>query len=160
VEKAIHGGTFAVGDCYQVPIQEWYGSSVPEAFESAIGTGAQLTTFYTQLDKRQKELWSRWFQEYRQLGLANAEYRNLYDLAFDKPEIHVIQKGQELYYGIFAEAWSARKPIPLRGLDKNLTYAVYDYKNRVNLGTVKGSAPQIMAGFKESLLLRLTPQTQ
>jgi alpha-galactosidase len=157
VEKAIHGGSFAVGDCYQVPIQEWYGSSVPESFESAIGTGAQLTTFYTQLDGRQQELWRRWFHEYRELELAQAEYRNLYDLAFDKPEIHVVQKEREIYYGIFAEAWSARRPIALRGLDKTLTYKVYDYKNHLELGTIQGSDPRFKRGFKESLLLRLTP---
>jgi alpha-galactosidase len=156
-EKAIHGGTFAVGDCYQVPIQEWYGSSVPESFESAMGTGAQLTTFYTQLDSRQRELWRRWFQEYRQLGLAWGESRNLYDIAFDKPEIHVVQKGKETYYGIFAEAWSARRPITLRGLDKNLAYRVYDYKSRIDLGTLHGSDPRLKRGFKESLLLRVTP---
>jgi hypothetical protein len=31
-------------------------SSVPESFESAIGTGGQLTTFYVNLDERQKAL--------------------------------------------------------------------------------------------------------
>jgi alpha-galactosidase len=67
LEKAIRGGTFAVGDCYQIPIQEWDGYSVPESFETAFGTGAQLTTFYGSLDARQTELWKRWFQDYRTL---------------------------------------------------------------------------------------------
>ena len=156
-EKAIRGGSFAVGDCYQVPIQEWYGSSVPESFESAIGTGAQLTTFYTQLDGRQHELWNRWFHEYRELGLADAEYVNLYDLAFDKPEVHVVRKGQDLYYGIFAEVWPRDRRIELRGLDKNSSFAVYDYKNRRELGTIKGSEPYIKMAFKENLLLRVSP---
>lgn len=157
LEKAIRGGTFAVGDCYQVPIHEWTGASVPESFESAIGTGAQLTTFYAHLDDRQKGLWNRWFHEYRDLGLSQAEYVNLYDLAFDKPEVHVVRKGQEMYYGIFAEVWSRRRPIELRGLDKEKTYEVYDYGNRRELGTVKGSEPYLRIAFKDSLLLRVRP---
>jgi alpha-galactosidase len=158
LEKAIRGGTFAVGDCYQVPIQEWYGSSVPESFENAIGTGAQLTTFYVHLDDRQEALWNRWFHEYPQLGLSRAEYINLYDIAFDKPEIHVVRKGPEMYYGIFADAWPHTKPIELRGLDKGTTYEVYDYGNRKELGTLNGADPQLRIGFKESLLVRVRPK--
>lgn len=157
VEKAIRGGTFAVGDCYQIPIQEWDGYSVPESFESAIGTGAQLTTFYVHLDERQRALWNRWFHEYRDLGLGQAEYVNLYDLAFDKPEVHVVRKGQEMYYGVFAEAWSRRQPIELRGLEKEKTYEVYDYGNRKELGTLKGAEPYLRLAFKDSLLLRVRP---
>lgn len=157
VEKAIRGGTFAVGDCYQVPISEWYGSSAPEAFESAIGTGGQLTTFYANLDQRQKALWNRWFHEYPELGLSHSEYVNLYDLAFDKPEAHVVRKGNEIYYGFFADYWPRTTAIELRGLDKAQTYEVYDYGNRRMLGQVKGSDPRINAGFKDNLLLRVRP---
>jgi len=157
LEKAIRGGTFAVGDCYQVPIHEWTGASVPESFESAMGTGAQLTTFYALLDDRQKALWNRWFHEYLDLGLSQAAYVNLYDLAFDKPEVHVVRKGQEMYYGIFADVWSRRRPIELRGLDKDKTYEVYDYGNRQELGTLKGAEPYLRIAFKDSLLLRVRP---
>jgi len=146
-----------VGDCYQIPIQEWDGYSVPESFESAIGTGAQLTTFYTHLDERQRALWNRWFHEYRELGLSRAEYLNLYDLAFDKPEIHVVRKQQELYYGIFADFWPRGKQIELRGLDKGVTYEVYDYGNRRQLGTLKGAEPFLKLGFKDNVLLRVRP---
>jgi alpha-galactosidase len=156
-EKAIRGGTFAVGDCYQIPMQEWDGYSVPESFETAIGTGAQLTTFYTQLDERQRALWNRWFHEYRDLGLASAEYVNLYDLAFDAPEVHVVRKGKAMYYGIYADAWARNKRIELRGLDKGVTYEVYDYANRKPLGEVKGTEPYLQIGFKNSLLLRVRP---
>jgi alpha-galactosidase len=156
-EKAIRGGTFAVGDCYQIPIQEWDGYSVPESFETAIGTGAQLTTFYTQLDERQRALWNRWFHEYRELGLASAEYVNLYDLAFDAPEVHVVRKGVAMYYGIYADAWPRNKRIELRGLDKGVTYEVYDYANRKPMGEVKGAEPYLQIGFKNSLLLRVRP---
>ncbi len=160
-EKAIRGTGFTVGDCYQVPIQEWTGYSVPESFETAIGTGAQLTTFYTQLDERQRALWTRWFHEYKELDLSRAEYVNLYDLAWDKPEVHVIRKGQDLYYGIFADTWPRDKyKIELRGLEKGKIYRVYDYVNRRDLGTLDGSKPLLNIGFKESLLVRVSPQGQ
>jgi alpha-galactosidase len=157
-EKAIRGGTFAVGDCYQVPIQEWTGSSVPESFESAIGTGAQVTAFYTQLTGEQRPSWTRWFHDYRELGLSRAEYLNLYDLAFDKPEVHVLRKGRDMYYGIFADVWPrGGHKIELRGLDKNTTYEVYDYAHRRDLGPIKGADPFLNIAFKDNLLIRLRP---
>ncbi|MCX6625091.1 MAG: alpha-galactosidase, partial [Acidobacteria bacterium] len=158
VEKAIRGGTFPVGDCYQIPIEEWTGYSVPESFETAMGTGAQVTTFYTHLDETRKGPWKRWFQEYRELDLTHGEYLNLYDLAFDKPEGHVIRKGRDLYFGFFADVWPRdRYKIELRGLEKDGVYEVYDYANRRDLGTVKGADPRLNIAFKDSLLLRVRP---
>ncbi len=157
VEKAIRGPHFAVGDCYQVPLQEWLGSSVAEDFESAMGAGAQLTTFYANLNPQQKQSWNRWFHQYRELDLARAEYVNLYDLAFDRPEGHAIRKANEMFYGFFAEAWPANRPIELRGLDAKKDYQVLDYQNGRSLGTVKGNQPQIKVPFKGNLLLRVSP---
>ena len=97
------------------------------------------------------------FHEYRELGLSRAEYVNLYDLAFDQPEVHVVRKGKEIYYGIFADVWPVTRRIELRGLDKGLTYEIYDYGNRRRLGSLKGADPFLKIGFKESLLLRLKP---
>ncbi len=158
VEKAIHSPTFAVGDCYQVPDDEWSGFSVPQAFESAIGTGAQVTTFYTDLDSAQHWHWNRWFKEYNRLKLSSAEYINLYDLAFDKPEIHVVKKGGSFFYGIYANLWSKTDTIELRGLTQNINYTVFDYANKRNLGTVNGSNPFMHVGFRDYLLLQLTPE--
>jgi alpha-galactosidase len=156
-EKAIRGGGYAVGDCYQVPADEWKGSSLPESFESAIGTGAQLTTFYRDLDEGQRATWTRWFREYRELDLARAEYVNLYDLAFDLPEAHVVRKGRDLFYGFFAERWPRTAPIELRGLDPGTTYEAWDYGNRRPLGTVSGADPRLRVGFDTALLVRLRP---
>jgi alpha-galactosidase len=157
LEKAIRGPSFCVGDCYQVPLHEWKGSSVPDSFESAMGTGAQLTTFYAELTDPQRARWARWFREYRELGLASADYLNLYDIAFDKPEVHVVRKGSDLYYGIFADLWPVNRRIELRGLEKETDYEVYDYGNRRALGKVSGSKPFVNAAFKDNLLLRVRP---
>jgi alpha-galactosidase len=157
VEKAFRGPTFCVGDCYQVPADEWEGFSVPESFESAVGSGAQVTTFFTDLDPAQQSEWKRWIAVYRKLGLADGEYLNLYDLAFDKPEAHVVRKNGRLYYGFFALYWSFGNPITLRGLDRGVTYSVRDYAKNRDLGAVSGDNPVLRIAFKDQLLLEVTP---
>ncbi len=158
LEKAIRGPSFDVGDCYQVPLNEWKGYSVPESFETAMGTGAQLTTMYAHLTDEQRAKWIHWFHLYNALGLSSGEYLNLYDLAFDKPEIHVVRKGKDLYYGIFADLWPKTQPIELRGLSKDQNYEVYDYAHDQKLGRISGSKPYVEVAFKDSLLLRVSPQ--
>ncbi len=158
VEKAIHGPSYAAGDCYQVPDDEWSGFSVPQSFQSAVGTGGQVTTFYTDLDSSQYAIWKRWIHEYRSLELSSSDYTNLYDIAFDKPEVHVVKKGKEMYYGFYAELWSKTDPIELRGLNKGVKYRVLDYANGRDLGVVSAEEPYVYSGFKEFLLLRVTPE--
>ena len=157
MEKAIHGPTFCVGDCYQVPKDEWQGYSIDQSFESAMGAGAQVTTFYKDLDSVQLKIWEKWIPKYRELALSSGEYLNLYDLAFDKPEVHVVKKENKLFYGIFADSVSKTESIQLRGLNKDVEYSVYDYANDKQLETLNGNNPFIHADFKEYLLLQLTP---
>ncbi|TAL65554.1 MAG: hypothetical protein EPN88_09470 [Bacteroidetes bacterium] len=157
VEKGIHGPTFCVGDCYQVPKDEWQGYSIDQSFESAMGTGAQVTTFYKDLDSSQLQIWKKWIPKYRELAISSGEYLNLYDLAFDKPETHVVKKGNNLFFGIYADSIPPAQPIQLRGLTRDVEYSVYDYANDKQLGTVNGANPVIQADFKENLLLQLTP---
>lgn len=160
VEKAIHGSTFCVGDCYQVPKDEFDGYSVRESFESALGTGAQVTTFYRELDSTQFRTWQNGFGKYREMLLSQAEYLNLYDIAFDKPEIHVVKKGEEMYYGIYAETWKKEDGISLRGLKKQSNYRVYDYMNNRDLGTISEENPVLNVDFKEYLLIRVRCEKQ
>lgn len=158
LEKAIRGPTFCVGDCYQVPLDQWKGFSVPESFETAMGTGAQLTTFYAQLSEPQRAKWTRWFRLANELRLSSGEYLNLYDIAFDEPEIHVVRKGKDLFYGIFADVWPPDRPIELRGLEAHARYELFDYARDRSLGVISGADPHVKAAFKESLLLRVRPQ--
>ena len=142
-EKAIRGPRFAVGDGYQVPADEWKGTSLREGFASAMGTGAALTTFYADLDGRQRADWQRWFGRYRAAAPGEGEYLNLYDIAFDAPEAHVVRRGADLHYGFFAERWpqGTGQRIHLRGLDPARRYAVEDEARGVSLGEVAGEAP-------------------
>ncbi len=156
-EKAIRGPKFAVGDGYVVPGQEFKGTGLRETFEDGIGAGAQATTFFAELDARQRGLWERWFKEYRAQGPGTGEYLNLYDLAFDLPEAHVVRRGADLYYGFFADRWAATQKIELRGLDPGKRYEVYDYGRGRSLGEVAGASPSLNAEFQGSLLLRVHP---
>jgi alpha-galactosidase len=158
VEKAIHGPSFCVGDCYQVPKDEWVGSSVNESFESALGTGAQVTTFYKDLDSTQLKTWEKGFGKYRELKLSSAEYISLYDIVFDKPEIHVVRKGDEMFYGIYAKEWTKNNNIVLRGLGKGVNYSVYDYYHDKKLGIVNGNNPVLNVDFTDNLLIRVKPE--
>lgn len=157
VEKAIHGPAYAVGDCYQVPEDEWSGFSVPQDFESAMGTGGQVTTFYTDLDQEQQMEWKRWVREYNDKKLSSATYTNLYDIVFDKPEVHVVEKEGQLFYGLYADLWSKVDSIELRGLRKGVDYEVYDYANNRKMANVHGDSPYINIGFRDHLLLRVVP---
>jgi alpha-galactosidase len=155
VEKAIHGPVFSVGDAYQVPTDEWNGYSVPQSFESAMGTGAHITTLFADLSPEQLEIWKTWFRKYDEMGLSSGEYLNYYDIAFDLPETHVVKKGETIYYGMFSEHWPKAQKIELRGLDKNKSYEIIDYAHDRNIGIIKGSSPYLNVGFKESLLIRV-----
>lgn len=157
VEKAIHGPAYAVGDCYQVPEDEWSGFSVPQDFESAMGTGAQVTTFYTDLDLEQRMDWKRWVKEYNEKKLSSATYTNLYDIAFDRPEVHVVEKEGQLFYGLYADLWSKVDSIELRGLRKGVNYEVYDYANNRKMANVHGDRPYINIGFRDHLLIQVVP---
>ncbi len=159
VEKAFRGPSFAVGDCYQIPMHEWEGWSCPESFESALGTGAQATTLYSRLTDAQRADWRSWFGLYRKLDLSRGEYLNLYDLAWDKPEAHVVKKGERLYYGFFAERWSRATPLTLRGLEPGRAYRVRDYADERDLGVITSAKPLLPVAFKDSLLLELTPES-
>jgi alpha-galactosidase len=79
----------------------------------------------------------------------------LYDIGFDRPETHVIQKNDELYYAFFARHWNG--PIELRGL-QDRTYHVVDYVNNKDLGTVHGPNATISGDFNQHLLIQAEPK--
>jgi len=123
-------------------------------FASEIGAGGVPGTKFTwpelsevrarlkedwQLYPEKRSKWRKWFGIYNQHRPAEGEYLNLYDLAFDQPEAHVLRKGDRLYYGFFAgeagRRWKGR--VPLRGLAAG-QFQVWDYVNDRKLGTAAG----------------------
>jgi alpha-galactosidase len=144
-------------------------------FASCIGAGGVLSTkFVYPLDasikSRLKEdwalteekelLWKKWFDLARQHSLADGEYLNLYDIAFDFPEAHVIRKEDSLYYAFFTNDTNPTfsGSIQLRGLDATKRYQVQDYVNDRILCEITGKDSCIfMDAMKNGLLLKVMP---
>ena len=106
--------------------------------------------------------WTRWFGIYNLHRPAKGEYLNLYDLGFDRPEGHVIRRGERLYYAFFADTagkrWKGR--LPLRGLAAR-TYRLWDYASERELGSAAGPGESFLeVSFVGALLLVAVPLSE
>ena len=87
--------------------------------------------------------------------LSKGIYRgDLYDIGYDYPETHCIQKADTMYYAFYNADYTGN--IELRGLDSSKKYTVIDYFNKKTLGNIKGDQPKLRVSFKEFLVLELT----
>ncbi len=135
-------------------------------FASTVGVGAVVSTKFTwPVDPKPKDsflltpareiLWRKWIALYKDKMLPLGIYRGeLYDIGFDEPEAHAIEKSGSMYYAFFADRWAG--PITLRGLGKG-NYRVHDYVNDRDLGTVTGERSTLQADFAHFLLLEARP---
>ena len=142
-------------------------------FASEIGVGGVPSTKFiwpddSQVRARLNEVWvltpkreallQKWLSIYRAHRLAEGEYVNLYDLAFDAPEAHAIRANGSLYYAFYGGAIAQRYhgPITLRGLEAR-SYRVHDYINARDLGVVHGPAATLSVMFSGALLIEAIP---
>jgi alpha-galactosidase len=136
-------------------------------FASSFGVGAVPGTKFTwpkenpkvteqNLLTPEKELqWKKWFSLYREKMLSKEHYRGeLYDIGYDIPETHVIQKGDTLHYAFYQQSWSGQ--IELRGLVANRN-KVRDYVNGIDLGEVTKKNPVMSFSFTKNLLIEVYP---
>jgi alpha-galactosidase len=97
----------------------------------------------------------KWVGIYNDKKLSTGEYLNLYDIRFDLPETHVIEKDGAMYYAFYAQEWNGGK-IELRGLDAEKTYKVTEYtSDDVASYTIKGNDPYITPIFKRDYLIEV-----
>ncbi len=137
-------------------------AKVGQNFATSMGPGGVIGTKFTwpggpenmQLTGDREKHWQKWFKLYNEKMLSKGNYLNLYDIIYDKPESHVINKGDNYYYAFYAKEWQGS--IELRGLAEK-EYRVYDYVNKVELGTVMGPVAKITPVFKEHLLIECIP---
>jgi alpha-galactosidase len=159
--KAIMPNTAYFGDHVEL-------SDGGDDFASSFGVGAVLGTKFTWpadnaeqsdsylLTPEKEKIWKKWFGLYHEKMLSRENYLgNLYDIGFDKPETHLIMKGDTLYYAFYADEWNGS--IELRGLDKGKNYLAYDYVNNIQVAGFKGDNPVINAEFEKSLLIAVYP---
>lgn len=137
-----------------------------EDFASTVGIGAVLSTKFTwPVDPKPKDSflltpereakWRKWIGIYRDKMLANGVYRGeLYDIGFDKPEAHVVEKDGRLYFAFFAPRWDGS--VEIRGLGPG-RYRLRDYVDGRELGHVQAGANRITVRFEHALLLEAVP---
>jgi alpha-galactosidase len=135
-------------------------------FASTVGIGAIVSTKFTWpqdpkpkhsflLTPQKEALWRKWIALYNERLLPRGRYRGeLYDIGFDKPETHVIEKSGQLYYALYARAW--RGPVTLRGLAAG-RYRVRDYFNGRDLGELVAPDGSLPLAFERFLLLEAIP---
>jgi len=137
-------------------------------FASSVGIGAVVSTKFTwPVDPKPKDSflltpereahWRHWLEVSARHRLAEGSYRGeLYDIAFDKPETHVVEKNGALYYAFYAPNWAGQ--VELRGLQPGRRYSVSDYVNGRSLGQVSAQQPRLALNFQHALLLLAQPQ--
>ena len=106
-----------------------------------------------------KDLYLEWFGRYDDLRLSQGDYLNLYDLVYDVPGSHAIEKDDGIYYLFVPEYGQAfNGSIELRGLEAGQVYEVVDYENNISWGNVTGStaALNVTIPVNYPLLLKAT----
>ena len=96
--------------------------------------------------------WRRWVRIYEAHRLPAGSYvGGLYDIGFDRPETHVIRKGDTLFYAFYAKKFEGK--LTLRGLKGKGKFTVFDYEHQKRLGEVEADRPEIRVAFEKHLLL-------
>jgi alpha-galactosidase len=136
-------------------------------FASTIGIGGIVSTKFTWprdpkpehsflLTEEREAFWRKWIALYNEKRLPEGYYRgNLYDIGFDRPEAHVVEKDGRFYYAFYADKWNG--PIELRGLRPG-PYTVSDYWTGKTIGSASAAANRLAASFERFLLLEVTPR--
>ena len=135
-------------------------------FASTVGIGAIVSTKFTWpqdpkpkdsflLTPERERVWRKWIALYNERMLPRGTYRGeLYDIGFDKPEAHVVEKSGRMYYAFYARSWKG--PVTLRGLSAG-RYRVRDYFNDHELGEVSTAHPALPLSFARFMVLEAIP---
>ena len=135
-------------------------------FPTQVGIGAVVGSKFTYpkdnpnvktsylLTPEKEELYKKWVGIYNDKMISKGEYLNLYDLAFDKPETHVIQKDGKMYYAFYADEWDGE--IKLKGLQPDKEYTVYEYSTDEKISyNISGANPVIKPSFTKYYLIEV-----
>ncbi len=137
-------------------------------FASTFGVGGVIGTNFAwrdapgKLDPKvvltpeRERAWARWTALYDRMRLVDGDYDGtLYDIGFDRPEAHVVRKGEGMYYAFYAPRFDGT--IELRGLQAR-AYRITDYVDGRDLGVVRGPDARLAVSFDHSLLLQAIPE--
>lgn len=172
--KALFGNKIAYsGDHVELTNRKWnehtekFEVYKDEDFASTIGIGGVPSSKFTNqyvlqydsslmLTNKKKIYWEKWLDIYNDTKLSEGEYINLYDIAFDKPETHLIKKGNDFYYSLFDEK-DYDGLFEFRGLEPNIYYDIYDIVNAKKLGKVNLENNLLAIKFNNSTILKVSP---
>ncbi len=98
--KALMGNDFPV-------LEEYCGVLAGPLYQLTIGAGGVPGTFSTYLDDSYHQ---KWLNIYQKNELSKGQYLNLYDIAFDYPEAHVIKKDHKFFYAFYTHPWKQTEP--------------------------------------------------
>ncbi len=172
--KALFGNKISYsGDHVELTNRKWneqtgkFDVYKDEDFVSTIGIGGVPSTKFTvpnlmqsdsslMLTDNKKNYWKKWLNLYNDNKLSEGNYINLYDIAFDKPETHLIKKGDDLYYSLFDDK-KFDGLFEFRGLEPNINYDVYDIVADNKLGTINCKKNFLELKFNSSTILKVSP---
>lgn len=134
----------------------------PEDFASVVGLGGVVASKFTLpgpqedstlvLSPEKYAIWEKWQNISKTEKLVDGEYLNLYDIAYDIPETHVIKNGKVMYYTFFSEKQFNGK-VELRGL-KNRAYTLINCLNNAKICDINGKSPIIDVIFSDFMLIK------
>lgn len=153
------------------PDVPYYGDHVEHTdtktdFATTVGIGGVIGTKFTwpmgskpgsrvDLTPDKEAYFKKWVRIYKEKMLPKGTYLGeLYDIGFDHPETHAIQKGDTLFYAMYADPFEGT--VPFRGL-KSGSYDIYDYVNDQRLGRVQGPVGSLNVQFSGNLLIMAVP---
>lgn len=124
-----------------VPSTKFTISGIPQADSSLILTPAK------------QDYYEKWIGIYNNEKMSEGKYLNLYDIAYDKPETHLIKKGGAYYYSFFSKGQYDGKA-ELKGLEKG-NYNVYDLFTGKLLSNIDSSNPFLNIKFNQFVMLKV-----
>lgn len=137
-------------------------------FASTVGIGGVIGSKFTWpksaapdneflLTDEKEALIEKWMDIYKKYMLPKGEYRGeLYDIGFDRPEAHAIEKDGKLFYAFYADSFDGQ--VELRGLETNIKYELVNYETGKQVGNVKGSDASLETSFSDHLMIVAKPQ--
>lgn len=105
------------------------------------------------LDGLRFEYYQKWLRISESEKLSEGDYLNLYDIGFDRPETHVIRRGQTYYYSFFSGK-HFHGIVGLRGLPKG-RYRATDLVAGNDVPLVHPDSPFLQLDFDRSAIIKI-----
>ena len=133
--------TLAVGG---VPASKFTVSGIEQADSSLILSADKFNHY------------QRWLNLYTTEMMSEGEYLNLYDIAYDRPETHLIKKANVYFYSFFYNGHFQGK-VELRGLDQG-RYMAYDPLLGRLISPVQSESPFLALEFNRFAIIKVVKE--